>query len=455
MVKKEWWATTRLHGVRSENGKRFIELCASNNMVITTTLFPHKDIHKHTWVLPDTCTKNQIIVCGKFRRSVLDTPDFRGANVNSDHHLVITKIKLRLCRVERNMTRLKKYNTAKLKLCEVAHSFKIKLQNRFSCLTGDEVNNSDDHVQDVENDWKKIMQTYQKTAEKVLGFQSRSNKQWISAESWKKMDDGRELKRKIDSTRSERVREQLRNAYSTKNKEVKKQLKKDKNDWAEVAKEAQKAAEQGHLKAVYDATRKLSAKKGKTTDMIKSKEGVLLTKQDEIQKRWKEHFLEVLNHPAPEDTGEFDNKDVISESEANIDIDVPTKAEIYAAIREIKNGTTGRVDRLTVEILKADLETSVDVLHYYLHKVREQEQIPEDLHWGLIVKLPKKGDLTKCSNWRGITLMVVAAKVLGRMIITQIRDGIDNKLHQEQAGFRKGRGTTEQIFILCNIIVSF
>lgn len=40
----------------------------------------------------------------------------------------------------------------------------------------------------------------------------------------------------------------------------------------------------------------------------------------------------------------------------------------------------------------------------------------------MIVKLPKKGDLTKCSNWRGITLMVVAAKVLGRIIITQIRD---------------------------------
>ena len=76
-----------LHGVRSENGERFVELCASNNMVITTTLFPHKDIHKHTWVSPDTCTKNQIIICGKFRRSVLDTRDFRGANVNSDHHL--------------------------------------------------------------------------------------------------------------------------------------------------------------------------------------------------------------------------------------------------------------------------------------------------------------------------------------------------------------------------------
>lgn len=129
-----------------------------------------------------------------------------------------------------------------------------------------------------------------------------------------------------------------------------------------------------------------------------------------------------MNHPAPEDTGEFDNKDVISESEANIDIDAPRKAEIYAAFREMKNKTAGEVDWLTAEILKADLKTSLDVLHYYLHKVREQEQILEDWHQGLIVKLPKKGDLTKCSNWRGITLMVVAAKVLGRIIITQIWD---------------------------------
>jgi len=64
------------------------------------------------------------------------------------------------------------------------------------------------------------------------------------------------------------------------------------------------------------------------------------------------------------------------------------------------------------------------------------------------VKLPKKGDLTDCNNWRGITLMVAAAKVLDRIKITQIWDGIDNKLHQEQAGFRKGLGTTEQIYTM-------
>ena len=43
----------------------------------------------------------------------------------------------------------------------------------------------------------------------------------------------------------------------------------------------------------------------------------------------------------------------------------------------MNNGTAGGVDSLTIEILKADLETSLDVLHYFLRKVWEQEPLPE------------------------------------------------------------------------------
>lgn len=46
----------------------------------------------------------------------------------------------------------------------------------------------------------------------------------------------------------------------------------------------------------------------------------------------------------------------------------------------------------------------------------------------------------------------VMSKLLGRILIDRITDDIDDKLRKEKAGFRSGRGTTEQIIILRNII---
>ena len=64
----------------------------------------------------------------------------------------------------------------------------------------------------------------------------------------------------------------------------------------------------------------------------------------------------------------------------------------------------------------------------------------------------KKGDLTECSNWRGIPLLLTPSKVLGNIIIERIKEVLDEKLRKEQAGFRSGRRTSDQIFILRNII---
>ncbi|CAH2305101.1 Hypothetical predicted protein [Pelobates cultripes] len=52
----------RIHGlgVMNDNGERFAELCALNNLVIGGSIFPHKQIHKNTWVSLDSVTENQI-----------------------------------------------------------------------------------------------------------------------------------------------------------------------------------------------------------------------------------------------------------------------------------------------------------------------------------------------------------------------------------------------------------
>ena len=75
-------------GKRNENGDIFIELCANYDLIIGGSLFPHKDIHKATWMAPNHSTFNKIdhmAISKKWKRSLLDV---RG--------LVLAQIKLKL-----------------------------------------------------------------------------------------------------------------------------------------------------------------------------------------------------------------------------------------------------------------------------------------------------------------------------------------------------------------------
>ena len=68
------------------------------------------------------------------------------------------------------------------------------------------------------------------------------------------------------------------------------------------------------------------------------------------------------------------------------------------------------------------------------------------------MKIPKKRVRDNCNNWRGIALLSVPSKILAKIIIQQIADTVDQQLRREQVGFWKGKGCTDQILILRNII---
>ena len=68
------------------------------------------------------------------------------------------------------------------------------------------------------------------------------------------------------------------------------------------------------------------------------------------------------------------------------------------------------------------------------------------------MQIPKKGNAQQCGNWRGVTLLPTASKVLGKILIRRIQGDADDRLRKEQAGFRPGRGPAEQIFIRRNIL---
>ncbi|XP_028416570.1 craniofacial development protein 2-like [Dendronephthya gigantea] len=326
------------HGLgdeRSENGVRFVSFCAANNLAIVSTMFPHKNIHKYTWTAPNGKTRNQIdhvTMNGKFKRSVRDTRSYRGADCGSDHNLVITTV--RLC----------------LLIPEVRQQFQIKLRNRFSCLADE---STEVNEQDVETRWTNIKESYKKTAQEVLGYRKKQSKPWISATSWKKIDERRLCKAKVDSTRSERLKAAYREEYQAKDKDAKKQLRRDKRNWIDqIASDAEKAAKTGNMKAVFDATRQFCNKPNRRTDSVRSKEGILLTKEEEVKKRWKEHFAEVLNRPPPT------RSEVESVACETLEIETgpATHTEIRKAIQQLKNGNAGGVDGVTTELMKQILK---------------------------------------------------------------------------------------------------
>ena len=63
--------------------------------------------------------------------------------------------------------------------------------------------------------------------------------------------------------------------------------------------------------------------------------------------------------------------------------------------------------------------------------------MPADLTKGVIIRIPKKGALSNCSNWHGITLLSVPSKILAKIIIRRISDALDTGLRKEQLGFRR------------------
>ena len=71
--------------------------------------------------------------------------------------------------------------------------------------------------------------------------------------------------------------------------------------------------------------------------------------------------------------------------------------------------------------------------------------IPDMWLKGAILPFPKKGDLGSASNYRGITMMAVGAKLYNRMLLDRLRPHTDPKLRNNQNGFRKGWSTVAQI----------
>jgi len=103
-----WEKVMGRHGLgrMNENREMLGTFCGNNNLVIVGSLFKHRNIQKITWTSPNARDRNQIdhiIISGRYRGSLMDTRAMRGADANSDHHMVMGKVRLKLCSTKRKM----------------------------------------------------------------------------------------------------------------------------------------------------------------------------------------------------------------------------------------------------------------------------------------------------------------------------------------------------------------
>ena len=116
----------------------------------------------------------------------------------------------------------------------------------------------------------------------------------------------------------------------------------------------------------------------------------------------------------------------------------------------LRNGKAAGPDRTPTEAIKADIETATSVLYSLFSKIWEKEAVPAQWREGIVIKLFKKGDLRDCNNYQGIMLLSVPGKVLNRIILERIREAVDPKLQDQQAGFCRNRLCADQIASLRN-----
>ena len=118
----------------------------------------------------------------------------------------------------------------------------------------------------------------------------------------------------------------------------------------------------------------------------------------------------------------------------------------------MKKGKSAGVDNIPAELVQAGGENVITSLTTICNKIWQTGEWPTPLTQSLVITLPKKGNLQRCQNYRTISLISHPSKVMLKIILNRLKPQEGKIIAEEQAGFRAGRNTTEQIFnlrILC------
>ena len=122
------------------------------------------------------------------------------------------------------------------------------------------------------------------------------------------------------------------------------------------------------------------------------------------------------------------------------------------ALESITMNKTSGGDGIPVERFQILKDDAVKVLHSICQKIWKSQQWPQDWKRSVFTPIPKKGNAKVCSNYHTIALISHASKIMLKILQARLQQYMNCELPVVQDGFRKDRGTKDQIANICWII---
>ena len=119
--------------------------------------------------------------------------------------------------------------------------------------------------------------------------------------------------------------------------------------------------------------------------------------------------------------------------------------EVKWALGSITTNKASGGDGNPAELLQILKDDAVKVLHSICQQIWKTQQWPQDWKRSVFIQISKKGNATECSNYRTIALISHTSKVMLKILQARLQQYVKHELPDVQAGFRKGRGTRDQI----------
>ena len=186
--------------------------------------------------------------------------------------------------------------------------------------------------------------------------------------------------------------------------------------------------------------------------VVKDEDGNACTTAEAQQQRWRRHFTKILNIQSEFDVEEL--RRVRQKSSRPEMAEVPSDEELLSAVGKMRNGKAGGESGILPEMIKAACceEEFLRRLLELVKGVWECGCAPSAWRDSILVPIRKKGDLSSCDNWRGISRLDVVGKVVARILQERLQKLAEDELPESQCGFQAGRSCADMIFTVRQLV---